>query len=289
LCSYRRRWWRCPSLAFFLGSGASLVLLEVGLDEASVLLQLVLGNAHGQQLVEHFLYGRIRQVQIVRWRRPSRCSTAESETGSSRASTRSTGSSIILVRAAPTAKWLVLCVLVCILLAFSSSSNVRRRGSRAERWLVVGEDYSALQTGILPSVVVWICNVQFGDSDGVDLDGGHDGETRHSQVVEQRYVSRGGPTRAPASLSTRRPPSPAASALQFCPAATCRPIACRLSAIIPEVSVLYISCYGYDQIFTCLFGLVLSWHCIPRRRRQRPSLKEDARENKKDAQRCLKW
>lgn len=36
----------------------------------------------------------------------------------SRASTRSTGSSVILVCAATTAKWLVLCVLVCILLAF---------------------------------------------------------------------------------------------------------------------------------------------------------------------------
>ena len=36
----------------------------------------------------------------------------------SRASARSTGSRIVLVCAATTAKWLVLCVLVCILLAF---------------------------------------------------------------------------------------------------------------------------------------------------------------------------
>lgn len=36
---------------------------------------------------------------------------------------------------------------------------------------VIGEDYSALQAGILPSVVVWICNVQLGDSDSVDLVG----------------------------------------------------------------------------------------------------------------------
>jgi hypothetical protein len=36
---------------------------------------------------------------------------------------------------------------------------------------VVGEDYGALQTGVLPSVVVWICNVQLCDGDGVDLVG----------------------------------------------------------------------------------------------------------------------
>jgi hypothetical protein len=36
---------------------------------------------------------------------------------------------------------------------------------------VVGEDYGALQAGILPSVVVWICNVQLCDSDSMDLVG----------------------------------------------------------------------------------------------------------------------
>jgi hypothetical protein len=36
---------------------------------------------------------------------------------------------------------------------------------------IVGENYGALQAGKLPSVVVWICNVQLGDSDGVDLVG----------------------------------------------------------------------------------------------------------------------
>jgi len=36
---------------------------------------------------------------------------------------------------------------------------------------VVGEDYGALQAGILPSVVIRVCNVQLGDSDGVDLVG----------------------------------------------------------------------------------------------------------------------
>lgn len=36
---------------------------------------------------------------------------------------------------------------------------------------IVGEDYGALETGILPSVVVWICNVQFGDGNSVDLVG----------------------------------------------------------------------------------------------------------------------
>ena len=36
---------------------------------------------------------------------------------------------------------------------------------------IVGKDYGALQAGKLPSVVVWICNVQFGDSDGMDLVG----------------------------------------------------------------------------------------------------------------------
>lgn len=36
---------------------------------------------------------------------------------------------------------------------------------------IVGEDYSALEAGILPFVVVWVGNVQFGDSDSMDLVG----------------------------------------------------------------------------------------------------------------------
>lgn len=36
---------------------------------------------------------------------------------------------------------------------------------------IVGEDYGALEAGILPSGVVRICNVQFGDGYGMDLVG----------------------------------------------------------------------------------------------------------------------
>lgn len=36
---------------------------------------------------------------------------------------------------------------------------------------VIGEDYSALQAGILPSIVVWVGNVQLGHGDSMDLVG----------------------------------------------------------------------------------------------------------------------
>jgi hypothetical protein len=131
---------------------------------------------------------------------------------------------------------------------------------------VVGEDYGALQAGILPSVVVWICNVQLCDSDSVDLVGslgdlsldillvivGQDGRhgedervsmrqstvtgTRRGNMVKLKLLPRHGrvgeresgtsvtedqarDSQSDQPLWTRRPPSPAASALQFCPAA----------------------------------------------------------------------
>jgi hypothetical protein len=49
------------------------VLFEVGLNEACVLLQLVLGDAHGQQLIEDLLHSRIGHVEVVRRRRAGGC------------------------------------------------------------------------------------------------------------------------------------------------------------------------------------------------------------------------
>ena len=136
-----------------------------------------------------------------------------------------------------------------------------------------------------------------------------DGETVYSQVVlvEQRYVSRGG----------QRPAADESTSLSF-HASTAEPRRFRTPILLRAAAQSGVDCLQlflrcrfctsvhieYNQIFTCLFGLVLSRHCIrqlvesgskrnfilpARRRRQRPSLKEDARENKKDAQRCLKW